>query len=90
MADFICSVYYDNFAKNVQVLSPAIAMFTKKDFICEVSSKILFGFLISVNTLQRRTDSNEDKNFRSTIALSVRDIVQFRLNADVTVNQIKK
>ena len=89
MADFICSVYYDNFAKNVQLLSPGVQMFSKKDFIREVSAKILFGFLISVNSLQRKNDHNKEI-FKSIVALSVRDIVQFKLNADVTVNQNMK
>lgn len=85
MADFVCSVYYDNFAKNVQLLCPGMHVFSKKDFIREVSSKILFGFLISANFLERRQVRKEEKSFKSIIALSVRDIVQFKLNADVTV-----
>ena len=31
MADFICSVYYDNLARAVTLISPALALFSKKE-----------------------------------------------------------
>lgn len=45
IADFVCSVYYDSFAKTVAGLRPEAAVFSLGDFIREFNDKILHGFV---------------------------------------------
>ena len=86
IADFICSVYYDNFAKTVANLSPGLAMFTKKEFIREVAVKMVWGFLVTAESLETtwRTEG-AGKSVKNTLVATIRDIVQFKLNAEVTI-----
>ena len=86
IADFICSVYYDNFAKTVASLSPGLAMFTKKEFIREVALRMVWGFIVTAASLEDlwRTEG-AGRSVRSTLVAAIRDIVQFKLNAEVTI-----
>ena len=86
IADFICSVYYDNFAKTVASLSPVLPMFTKKEFIREVADKMVWGFLVTAKSLETlwRTEGS-GRNLKSALVATIRDIVQFKLNAEVTI-----
>ena len=84
MADFICSVYYDNFAKTVVNLGCESIMFSKKEFIREISSKMTFGFLVTVQKFEKVVESNIE-GARNLIRNSVQDIVQFKLNAHATI-----
>ena len=47
MADFVCSVYYDNFAKTVATINTNVSMFTLAEFIREFNDKILYGFVFA-------------------------------------------
>ena len=40
MADFVCSVYYDNFAKTVATINTNVSMFSLAEFIREFNDKI--------------------------------------------------
>ena len=86
IADFICSVYYDNFAKTVSSLSPGLAMFTKKEFIREVAANMVWGFLVTAESLEAvwRTEG-AGRSVTSALVAAMRDIVQFKLNAEVTI-----
>ena len=86
IADFICSVYYDNFAKTVTVLSPGLSMFTKKEFIKEVAANMVWGFLVTAESLEVtwRTEG-AGRSVKTALVAAIRDIVQFRLNAEVTI-----
>ena len=87
MADFICSVYYDNFAKTVFSINSSINMFTKKEFIKEVAGKMPYGFLITANNLARTSSRPlvDNRLAKSTLISAARDIVQFKINAEVTI-----
>ena len=88
LGDFVCSVYYDNFAKNVNSINKNIQMFTKKQFIKEFTDKIMYGFLFS---LQCMLDANLEvkgvliNKHRPKFLALVRDIVQFKVNAKATL-----
>ena len=47
MADFVCSVYYDRFAKTVSSINSNVKMFSLGDFIREFSDKIMYGFIFA-------------------------------------------
>ena len=87
MADFICSVYYDNFAKTVLLINSSINMFTKKEFIKEVAGKMPYGFLITAHKLDKTNSSPllDDTLAKSSLISAARDIVQFKINAEVTI-----
>ena len=90
LADLVCSVYYDNFAKSVAKLNSNIFMFSKKDFIKEFDSNITYGFLLSLNICSninqealdtsRVTSASYVKHKDFVLAL-VRDIIQFKINS---------
>jgi len=82
MADFICSVYYDNLARAVTLISPALALFSKKEFIVEVAARISLGF---AETVSRLAEDEDRAVVRSCVVAAARDIVQFKLNAEVTI-----
>ena len=65
IADFICSVYYDNFAKTVAAINPSIGIFSKKEFIKEVANKITYGFFVTVVKLEHMRHENERQSERS-------------------------
>ena len=97
MADFICSVYYDSFAKTVSSINGKIAMFSKKEFIKEFDNKITYGFLFALEihsiVLQKTNETAEDEKtaaqanvkFEKNISALVRDIVQFKMHAKATM-----
>ena len=87
MADFICSVYYDNFAKAVLLINSSINMFTKKEFIKEVAGKMSYGFLITAQNLDQTSNGPlvDDTLTKSSLISAARDIVQFKINAEVTI-----
>ena len=95
MADLVCSVYYDSFAKNVASINNNISMFSKKDFIKEFNLNIMYGFLLSLkissdlhqNALDKEkvTSANYVKHKDYVLAL-VRDIVQFTRNAKSSIS----
>jgi len=84
IADFICSVYYDNFAKTVAAINPSIGMFSKKEFIKEVANKITYGFFVTVVKLEHMRHDDE-RMVKNLIVSCARDIVQFKINAEVTI-----
>ena len=94
MADLVCSVYYDSFAKTVTSINNNIAMFSKKDFIKEFDLNIMYGFLFSLdihsNLYQEALDKDKVtapsfvKHKHFILAL-VRDILQFKINAKATI-----
>ena len=45
LADFVCSVYYENFSKTVGNIDSSIKMISLTDFIKEFNGKIFHGFL---------------------------------------------
>ena len=93
MADFVCSVYYDSFAKTVTSINNNIPMFSKKDFIKEFDLNIMYGFLFSLdihsNLYQEALEKDKTapsfvKHKHFVLAL-VRDILQFKINAKATI-----
>ena len=84
LADFICSVYYDNFAKTVATINPSIGIFSKKEFIKEVANKITYGFFVTVVKLEQMRQEN-GKLVKNLVISCARDIVQFKINAEVTI-----
>ena len=94
LADFVCSVYYDSFAKTVSSINKEIAIFTKKQFIKEFDRNIMYGFLFSLHILRSTLPEDMEyqeqerslSSFRSHVLALVRDIIQFRVNAQVTLN----
>lgn len=93
LADIVCSVYYDNFAKTVSSINKDISLFTKKQFIKEFDTNIMYGFLFSLQILSSTyldddTDIQQesDSRFRQHFLALVRDIVQFKVNAKATMS----
>ena len=95
MADLVCSVYYDNFAKTVSSINSNIAMFSKKDFIKEFDKKIIYGFLFSLNIdtifYEEDQDISDDeaaatyeKHEKDVLAL-VTDILRFKMKTEATM-----
>ena len=97
LADLVCSVYYDNFAKTVGSINGNIPMFSKKQFIKEFDSKIMYGFVFSLDILSssylRGVDSDPNEEISEASCLKfkmyflalVRDILQFKVNAKATL-----
>merc|ERR1712130_929435 len=46
IADFVCSVYYDSFAKTIANINSNIQMFSMGDFIKEFNDKIFLGLYL--------------------------------------------
>ena len=92
LADFVCSVYYDNFAKTVSKMrndrNPKI--FSKKDWIREFDSKIMFGFLFALPYSfpglchDRQWSDEEMVRLKTFVNPMIKDIIQFKLNARAT------
>ena len=93
MADFVCSVYYDNFVKTVQSISSKIVIFSQNDFINEFNKNIMYGFFFSAEIhtflyLEAR-DSSEDEEvadakYEKNIIALLRDVLQFMMCARAT------
>ena len=96
MADFVCSVYYDNFVKTVQSISSKIVIFSQNDFINEFNKNIMYGFFFSAEIhtflyLEAR-DSSEDEEvaaeadvkYEKNILALLRDVLQFMMCARAT------
>ena len=93
MADFICSVYYDNFAKTVSSINSKLGMFTMKEFMREFIKNILYGFFFSTemqNELSKDADevSDEKKNqqHEDHLLALIRDVLHFMMCAQATIN----
>ena len=94
MADFVCSVFYDNFAKTVHSINSKIVMFSQKDFIKEFNTNIMYGFFFSAEIqtllyLEANDNSDvsaetDDKYEKYIIAL-VRDVLHFMMCAKATI-----
>ena len=90
MADLVCSVYYDSFAKSVAKLNSDIHLFSKKEFIKEFDLNIMYGFLLSLKLCssnhqealdrEKVTSATYGKHKALVLAL-VRDVIQFKINA---------
>ena len=97
LADLVCSVYYDSFAKTVGGINGNIPIFSKKQFIKEFDSKIMYGFVFSLDILSNSylrgldSDPNEEiseakcDKFEMYFLALVRDILQFKVNAKATL-----
>ena len=95
MADFVCSVYYDSFAKTVSSISSNSAMFSKKDFIREFDKKIIYGFLFSLEIYPLFYKEDQDisdiegaaayeKQEKDVLAL-VTDVLRFKMKTEATM-----
>lgn len=92
LADFVCSVYYDNFAKAVSKMrndrNPKI--FSKKEWIREFDSKIMFGLLFALPYSfpglchDRKWSDEEMVRLKTFVNPMIKDIIQFKLNARAT------
>ena len=90
LADLVCSVYYDSFAKSVTKINSDIKIFTRKDFIKEFDQNIMYGFLLSLNlssnTHQEALDREKVTSatfvkHKAFVLDLVRDIIQFKIIA---------
>jgi len=59
LADFVCSVYYDNFVKTVITINQNLSIFRLKHFIREFEHNLIYGFLFSLEIKLKLS-----KNFR--------------------------
>ena len=93
MPDFVCSVYYDSFAKTVQNINSNIVMFSKRSFIREFDKSIMYGFHFSVVSFSSLSDVEndkvkdkeaDDKNEKYILAL-IRDVLDFKMCAQATL-----
>ena len=97
MADFVCSVYYDSFAKTVANINSNISMFSMGDFIKEFSEKIMFGFVFAAEIhtyMALEANRNcQDRQMRQVTAAKyekymlalIRDVIKFLVKANVTL-----
>ena len=97
MADFVCSVYYDNFVKTVQSISSKIVIFSQNDFINEFNKNIMYWFFFSaeIHTFlfleaNDRSEDQEvaaeaDEKYEKNIIALVRDVIQFMMCAKATI-----
>ena len=98
MADFVCSVYYDNFAKTVSSINSKIDMFSKKEFIKEFNNLIVYGFYFAAEIHTKlfkdaleglKDEACKDEiqlQYENNIILLLEDVVQFIKSAKVTVS----
>ena len=89
LADLVCSVYYDSFAKSVVKFNTGIPLFTKKEFMKEFDFNIMYGFLLSLNLCsiihqealdREKVTSASYVRHKEFILSVVRDIIQFKIN----------
>jgi hypothetical protein len=97
MADFVCSVYYDNFSKTVYSINSKIVMFSQKEFIKEFNNNIMYGFFFSAEVqtllyLEVKDNSEDedvsakiDEKYEEYIIAFVRDVLHFMMCAKATI-----
>ena len=94
MADLVCSVYYDSFVRSVTEINEEICVFSKKEFIKEFDSNIMYGFLFALkqcsnehlDALDReKVTSGAFAKHKDQILSVMRDVVQFRSSARLTM-----
>jgi len=85
MADFICSVYYENFAKTVGAIDPDIRLFTKKSFIREVYHKLPLSLPYSLSSLLPLLEEEGEDACLATLRRVLADTIQFRANIRATI-----
>ena len=93
LADFVCSVYYDSFAKTVQNINSNIVMFSKRSFIREFDKSIMYGFHFSVVSFSSLSDVENDKvkdkeaddKHEKYILALIRDVLDFKMCAQATL-----
>ena len=97
MADFVCSVYYDSFAKTVSSINSNATIFSKENFIKEFDSKIMYGFLFSAeihtflhqeakdNSIDEVSAAQIDEKYEKYILALMRDVLQFMESAQATI-----
>ena len=84
MADFVCSVYYDNFVKTVSSIDSSIPVFSKKSFIKEFDQNIIYGFLFSLHHLSGNNEGSP-RSLKKQMMESMRDLIQFKINTKATL-----
>ena len=89
LADLVCSVFCDNFAKTVGSINGNIPMFSKKQFIKEFDSKIMYGFVFSLDILSssylRGVDSDPSEEISDTSCLNFKMHFLALVNAKATL-----
>jgi len=98
LADFICSVYYDNFVKTVINVNQKLSIFRLKHFVREFEQNILYGFLFSLDLKLKLHENiendneeckdeleNENRKLEEYIVALATDIVQFKANSRVSI-----
>ena len=97
MADFVCSVYYDSFAKTASSINSKMTIFSKENFIKEFDNKIMYGFLFSAeihtflheeakdNSVDEVSAAQIDEKYEKYILALMRDVLQFMESAKATI-----
>ena len=100
IADFVCSVYYDSFAKTIANINSNIQMFSMGDFIKEFNDKIFLGFVFAAEVhtwmVKEAWRKCPEKHSRYTKLYSVKLGVQVKLFLSLgqmsssTIDQLSK